>query len=515
MILKDKPDYTSSRKVKEGYKVTITPYVVHHLSLLDKKELWDYSRTKFIDIDSSPYSNKNWKKGLNKWREQLLVKSPILKVNDNLTLSSYQTKGLELMFSLERALLLMEQGTGKTPIALSCLNYRKRENLSYLIACPNNAKQEWVSMIEEFFPELKYIVVDDNKDFTVFENTIYIMGYDRLIRIPKELSWDMLIFDEVHKLKSVSSKRHKTSYELSLKAKYVYGLTGTPYGNKIEDVFGICKVVDERLYGPNLYNFQDKYMVIKKQQTRSGDYFPLIIGYKNMEEFKSKLQSISYRVELNDVVELKGSRELRLWNKKSEEYDKMKLNYILNLDNDVSVVQRNINLTMKLQQLCSGYTHGEKDWYILNRNKLESLLEYCKDNDEQAIIFLTYDLSEKMITEEFNKLGYSYSTVSKFSKDPELSKKMFKENKVQYIIIKFSSGSEGMNFQNARNMIFYDIPLSYTEYSQAKSRIYRRGQEHECLYIYMLTEDSVEKKILNNLKQHKDFSTYILEGGEI
>jgi SNF2 family DNA or RNA helicase len=125
-----------------------------------------------------------------------------------------------------------------------------------------------------------------------------------------------------------------------------------------------------------------------------------------------------------------------------------------------------------------------------------------------------YEAQQK-ITEEFNKLGYSYSTVSKFSKDPELSKKMFKENKVQYIIIKFSSGSEGMNFQNARNMIFYDIPLSYTEYSQAKSRIYRRGQEHECLYIYMLTEDSVEKKILNNLKQHKDFSTYILEGGEI
>ena len=515
MILKDKPDYTPSRKVKEGYKVTVTPYVIHQLSLYERKELCDYSDTKCIDIDNSPHSHKAWKNGLNRWRNQLLIKSAELQVNENLTLSSYQTKGLELMFSLERALLLMEQGTGKTPIALSSLYYRKSENLSTLIACPNNAKQEWVTMIEEFFPNLKYVVIDDNKDFEVEKNKIYIMGYDRLIRIPKELSWDMLIFDEVHKLKNTTSKRHKTSYRLSLSAKYVYGLTGTPYGNKIEDVYGICKAIDERLFGPNLYGFQDQYMIIRKQQTRSGDYFPLIVGYKNMDEFKNKLQSISYRVELKDVVDLKGSRELRLWSEKPEEYDEMKDNFIINLDNDVSVVQRNINLTMKLQQLCSGYTHGEKDWHIINRNKLDSLIEFCKDNEEQAVIFLTYDMSEKMISEEFDKLGYTYSTVSKFSKDIEESKKLFKENKVQYIIIKFSSGSEGMNFQNARQMIFYDIPLSYTEYSQAKSRIYRRGQEHECLYIYMLTDKSVELKILNSLKQHKDFSNYILEGGTI
>lgn len=513
IILKDKPEYVSSRKVKEGYKIQVTPYLIHLLSLFGRKELSDYTDTIIIDIENSPHSDKAWKNGLNRWRNQLLIKSADLRVNDNLTLSSYQTKGLELLFSLDRALLLMEQGTGKTPITLSALSYRR--NLSTLIACPNNAKQEWVTMIEEFFPSFNYIVIDDNKDFTVDKNTIYIMGYDRLIRIPTHHKWDVLVFDEVHKLKSTTSKRHKASYRLSLQAKYVYGLTGTPYGNKIEDVFGICKVIDERLYGPNLYNFQDKYMIIRKQQTKSGDYFPLIIGYKNMEEFKQKLQSISYRVELNDVVSLKGSRELRLWSKKPDEYDKMRDNFIINLDNDVSVVQRNINLTMKLQQLCSGYTHGEKDWHILNTNKLDSLIEFCKDNEEQTVIFLTYDLSEKMITDEFDKLGYSYSTVSKFSKDPDLSKKLFKDNKVQYIIIKFSSGSEGMNFQNARQMIFYDIPLSYTEYSQAKSRIYRRGQEHECLYIYMLTEKSVEQKILSNLKQHKDFSTYILEGGEV
>ena len=88
---------------------------------------------------------------------------------------------------------------------------------------------------------------------------------------------------------------------------------------------------------------------------------------------------------------------------------------------------------------------------------------------------------------------------------------MFKNKELQILIIKYKSGTEGLNFQNCNKMVFYDLTPSSIDHEQAKSRIYRRGQERECEYVYMITENSVEEKIYEALKLRKDFSTYLLE----
>jgi len=500
-------------KYKNFWRSELTPYTRFMLSYVDPKkvEAIDFNAEELIQ--ECILERENWFSSLKIWFNTKNKPSKELIINDSLIISDYQTKRLELLFLVNRAFLLMEQGTGKTPIALAMLSYRK--NYSTVIACPNNARAEWALMLDKFFPEMKYVIIDEKDPFVVYEDMIYIIGYDRLIRINPKHTFDIVILDEVHKIKSLTGKRHKTADRLSSSAKYVYGLSGTLYGNKLQDVFGSFKVVEERLFGIDKNSFEQTYLIYKTKESLDGNKYKVLYGYNNLPEFKSRLDSISYRVELRDVVSLKEPREIRLWAKKPAEYNVLKRDYILQLKDDVSVVDRLLNLTQKLQGLCSGFTHGQKDWHIINTHKLDALFEWIEDNEEQAIIFLAYDMSEMMITKELEKRKLTYSQVSKFSRDSEKAKLDFKEKKVQYILIKYSSGTEAMNFQNCRQTIFYDIPLSHIEHSQAKFRTFRRGQEHECLYIYMLTEKSVEVKIMERLKMHQDFSDYLLNGGSI
>ena len=512
IIVKQPIGNLPARKVKSGWSVPTNPFMRYRISLLDPSTIIPVGFDKDSFFKKCLEETTEWYNGINAWAQARNEEAKELVVNENLTLSDYQTRGLKMLFSLDRALLLMEQGTGKTPLTMASIFYRRT---STLIVCPNNARAEWALMFQKFFPELKFQIIDDKEEFDLDPNVIYIMGYARMIRIQRKHTWDTIIFDEVHKLKSYTGKSHKVAYHLSSKAKYVYGLTGTVYGNDLMDVFGVAEVVEERLYGTDKKYFQQLYFDFIKKKTSNGEY-TVFRGYKNLETFKTLLNWVSYRVELDDVVALKKPRELNLWVTKPKEYNELKNDLVIEVGvDDHSVVQRKLNLTAKLQQICSGFTHGEQDWYITNRNKITAFMEWAEDNKEQAVIFLTYDLSEQMIYEEFNKRKITYSSVSKFSKDPEKAKSDFKSGEVQYIIIKYSSGTEGMNFQNARIMIFYDITQSHIDYSQALTRIYRRGQEHECLYVYMLTENSVEQKVLSTVKGHRDFSEYLYDGGEL
>ena len=432
-----------------------------------------------------------------------------LRITDTLTLSPYQHKAYRLCLALNRAFLFMEQGTGKTPIALTLV--KMRPECTSLIVCPKAVRREWELMAHQFFPDMKTEIITSNKAFIPQPGTLYIINYDRM-RLLDNIAFDQLILDECHRLKNPSSVSNKRIYELQKSCKYVYGLTGTPYSNNIVDVFGIAKVVDERLFGPIKGAFEARYCNTITKTTRDGHEYPIVTSYKNIDEFKHKLDAISYRVLKKDCLDLKDPVITRLWVENCPEYTTMKKESILETGDNVAVLKSVLNLTFKLQQICSGFINGDKGWILIHNHKLSALIDYILDHRiDQMIIYVTYDMSEKMISERLDLLNIKYGIISGHTKDRDTLKDQFKAGDIQILIIKYKSGTEGLNFQNCNKMIFYDLTPSLIDYEQAKSRIHRRGQERECEYVHLITEHSVEEKIYKALQQRKDFSQYLLE----
>lgn len=512
-IIVDKPIFgIKYNRVKMGYKIPLTPSNKYRLSLLPKGVVrclsgdWDDVMAE-INAELA-----DWAEKLQRVAYIKSHKYEPLKVNDKLILSWYQHQPLELIRTLERSMLLMEQGTGKTLVTLTRLHELMNQH-TILIVCPKHVRIEWKSMIEDFFVGTLYQIIDDNNKLTPKTGILYITHYDRLIRMP-QVTFDVVVFDELHKLKNGNGVTNKIAYKIASTAKFVYGLTGTPYGNNLSDVFGVSKIIDERLFGITEGAFLQKYTVQKTETTMDGVQYPVIIGYQHMDELMSKFNAISIRIP-KSVLNLKNALNIVKLIEKTKEYLTLQRDLVLRLPDGVADIKNILNISAKLQQICSGFVNTDTGWKRLNKIKLEATMELIEDLTEPVIICVMFDASEIMLQEALTSKHITHNFLSGRTKNPDAVKEDFKAGKFQVLIAKYASTSAGSNFQMCHTMIMYDLTPSWIDYDQIKSRIHRRGQEHECTYIHMITEKSVEGHILKALEQHKSFAEYLMEGNKL
>lgn len=471
------------------------------------------------------------------WANRRFLTFDKLSIGRNLTLDYYQTKAVDLMTLLPRAVLNMDMGTGKTATTIGW--WSRFCNKSMLIVCPNNVVQEWVDQFQTFLGVTPKIISSPekyqrNEDPSQI-GTVYVTNYEKFIRHPIDLKnakyIQVLVFDEVHRGSSLTSKTHKAMYTYSMKAERVYGLSGTIVGNHFEDILGIFALIDPIVYGLDKMTFYKAYTNYVLDDYKQ----PHIYEYKNWDKFSSKFHSISYTVALTDVIDMPEKREEFIYCKKDPNYKKLVQDYIftaegINLETGerdlrLFTVDRALNMTAKLMQLCSGFIKDiEGNWIRLNTLKRDSLEDWfirnyssIKERKEKIVIFYQFNLSGNDIEEVMQKQNIIYKRIdgSVSDKKKELYKKLFKTSEFgdpegcDVIVINYGTGTEGMNFQRGTIMMYYDQTLEFRKKEQAERRIYRRGQTENCLYINFVAEHSKEVATYRKLSQIADFKKFL------
>lgn len=474
------------------------------------------------------------------WSEKRFQEQQQLVIGKNLILDPYQTSGVILMGLLKRAILNMDMGTGKTAVTIGWWTYFC--NKAMVVVCPKNVIQEWVEQFE-FFLGITPKVIKHMTDYKSSEELgieeddiapVYITHYDMFRKQRKNLrKTDILVFDEAHRGAGLTSLTHKTMYEYSMKADRVYGLSGSIVGNHFEDILGIYGVVDPLVYGidkMNFYNAWTKYVT-----DEYGD--PQVYDYKNWDSFSLRFHSISHTVKLEDVIDMPNREDEFVYCQRDKNYLKLLRDTIFTeegidiktgeRDLRLFTVDRALNMTMKLMQLCSGFIKDiEGNWIRINTNKRDALEEWLvdkwegiKDHKRKIVLFYQFNISGDDIEEVLRKHNIVYRRIdgSVSDKNKDYYKHLFKTAEFgdpegcDVIVINYGTGTEGMNFQRGTVMGFYDQTLEFRKKEQAERRIYRRGQEEDCLYVHFVTEKSKEVETFQKLAKIKDFSQFLNE----
>ena len=138
----------------------------------------------------------------------------------------YQQTGAKFLSDKNLALLADEMGLGKTPQAIAAADLVGAK--SVCVICPAIGRINWRREFEKF----------SNRVWT--EENLVISSFESAHKISKEKTFDVLIVDEAHYLKSHTAKRTALIYGkdgLVRRSKRVWALTGTPAPNNASELW--------------------------------------------------------------------------------------------------------------------------------------------------------------------------------------------------------------------------------------------------------------------------------------
>jgi SNF2 family DNA or RNA helicase len=467
-----------------------------------------------------------------KQRQQLVAnqQTELFKDISKSKLFPYQEKGVLFAVKAGRCILADDMGLGKTLQAIVCTEVlRKQFNINTaLIICPTSLKYQWKTEIEKFTGNTNVCVVEGNilarkkiynnntSDYLIVS---YQMAANDFIYL-NDMHADVLILDEAQRIKnwktktSAAIKRIKTTYALVL--------TGTPVENKIEDLYSLMQIVNPFMLG-SLHNF------LSKHQVKEGDT-DKVIGYKNLNDVGKQLQDVMLRRTKNEVLKdlpkrmdknlfvpltLQQSelhteyadRVARLVNKWKRmhflsEEDRQSLLRFLNMMRMVSdttyIIDQETNYQTKLDEL---------------QNILEEILAMP---DEKVVIFSQWERMTRLVVPILKErnIGFEYLHGGIPGKNRGQLYANFTNDTNCKVFLSTDAGGVGLNLQSAAYIINLDIPWNPAVLEQRIGRIYRLGQKKNVSVINLVSQDSIEHRMLDVLKFKKGIADGILDGGD-
>lgn len=98
-----------------------------------------------------------------------------------------------------------------------------------------------------------------------------------------DISTDLLILDEIQNIKNSDTKVWKAIS--NIKTTDIYGLSGTPIENSLEDLFNVMEIIKPGLLGAK-WQFQDEHQLL----TTSAPGKAVFSGSKNVSGLIEKLK---------------------------------------------------------------------------------------------------------------------------------------------------------------------------------------------------------------------------------
>ena len=372
---------------------------------------------------------------------------------------SYQSEVIKAALSHDGFGLFLEQRVGKTLVALWLGQLWGCE--INLIICPKKAIPVWKSEIVK--------AGSDPSHFSIISFESYRIHQLQYLK----QKWDLVIVDESHRIKERKSQQTRAIWKLSKLARKRLILSGSPQGNGMEDYYAQLKFIRPDLFS-SWERFSDRYCIIE-DRWRQGqeDPFPTIVGYKNQEEFKQILASISFRVKRDEVAKVKTlvrSKKLKITPSEAfwGPYNELDQKLMAEIQGDLITAPMVLVKASKLHQLCGGFIKNEDREVIHAHSEKLDFFWGLMDGElkgQSVVVVANYKPEMDAIARGLQERGIPYVQIRggrAHQYDPH--------DRSQVTILNPSAG-EAINLAHHDHMVIYSMNYSYLKWAQFKDRI--------------------------------------------
>lgn len=424
----------------------------------------------------------------------------------------YQKYAIEYIKSHPITALFLDMGLGKTVTTLTAIRdlmYDAFEVKRVLVIAPLRvARDTWPDELRKWdhLKELTCSVVvgtvAERRRALQQDADIYIVNRENLAWLYENnrLDFDMVVLDELSSFKNHQSKRFRAMKALRPKVKRIVGLTGTPSGNGLMDLWAEFRILDmgERL-GRYISQYRNLYFQPDK---RNG---MVVYSYKPLpgaeEAIYHQIADITVSMKATDYLEMPElvsvAKEVRLSEKEKERYDELKKSLVLKLPDGEVTSANAASLTLKLSQMANGaiYT-DDKNVVNIHDRKLEALEDLVESaNGKSVLVAYWFKHDKDRIRERME---------ARELKEPQ-DFADWNAGKIPVALIHPASAGHGLNLQQGGSiLIWFGLTWSLELYQQTNARLWRQGQADKTVIIqHIVAKDTIDERILNVLK-HKD-----------
>ncbi|MGM0677262.1 MAG: SNF2-related protein [Pseudomonadota bacterium] len=428
-------------------------------------------------------------------------------------LRGYQQQGVNwLQFLREYQLggvLADDMGLGKTVQTLAHLAIEKqagRLDHPALIVAPTSLMSNWRREAEQFTPNLKVLTLHgpDRKQYyeQLPEMDLALTTYPLLSRDSEELlaqAFSFLILDEAQQIKNPRAQASQVVRRIQ--APHRLCLTGTPMENHLGELWAQFDFLM-----PGFLGGQEQF---------SRTYRTPIEKHNDGD----KLRRLTRRTtpfmlrRTKDIVakELPGKTELLrstpISGKQAALYESIRLAMEKKVRDAIAkrgLARSHITVLdalLKLRQVCCDprLLPASAQAGSAPSAKLAMLMEILPellDEGRRVLLFSQFTTMLGLIEQEVKKAGIGYSKLTGQTRKREEALDIFRNGHANLMLISLKAGGVGLNLTEADTVIHYDPWWNPAVESQATDRAHRIGQDKPVFVYKLITENTVEEKIL-------------------
>ena len=439
-------------------------------------------------------------------------------------LMPHQCEGVEFLLRNKSGLLAFEQGLGKTLVAIAAFGELREKGIvdRLLVMCPNSLKTTWLREIERFAPGLGITVIEGTRRYrketlACSSEPVVVINYESArneiaaISAVLRKSRCVLVLDESHTVKNLSSLNSIAARSFSPLAQYRWLLSGTPVTNRPADIRSQIEVIDP------------------SHPLGSGEMFELEFGDADRNplrrrELSQKLKRYVLRRTKDECLALPEKSftdilvELPDWQRSL--YDQVRtglLNEVNTMSNQeyrrfVSV--NALTRLLRLSQVASNPSLVFRDETRLPAKfeELDRLVD-ATVADSKIIIWSSYVSTIEALTERYSRVGVvalwggvppeqRQAVVSQFQSD----------DRIRVLVANPAAAGTGFTLTAATLAIYESLSWRYDYYAQSQDRNHRIGQNLRVRYARLIARNTVEEMIVAALERKDRMAQEIIAG---
>lgn len=412
------------------------------------------------------------------------------------------------------ALLTVKTGGGKTYGAIHTFGqlFKKATLLVFTTSKVAQSKQ-WEKSVKDYNQVMGTELTIICNNYEKLTSQPFLNKLAKKLTVATKFGPVCMVLDEVHRIKlSGSGKLSKRAKMIIQLAKQPYikttlGLSATAFSNSYLDVATYLIIA-------GYYNSKTQYL---REHVKRFDMYhaPIVTdwtgqisrsAFKNPEKIDAEIASISTYIDTSQYLPtlISHHKTFKLQNNEQTIYNKISRDFFAGKSFDYPIQAR-----MAQERLLARYLYWQKDLYLLDiiKNRAKGLYQ------KQAPILIFYQYAA--VFNHLKNMLHAY--------DPDLPlayvngtshlnnfDKPIADNAIY--LVQYEAGGEGLDWQWSNISVFYEAPVRYEKFVQAKGRNMRNQSIMPYVYHFELEyADTLDQERWDTNRQKRDFTKQLSE----